>query len=58
MQSYNSPGVLSYGGEYNDYTIQMSLIDEADTKAKLASNLDTWYNVLESNIKKIENELT
>ena len=57
IQSYNSVGVLTYGGEHNAYTIQYSLIDEADTKAKLKSNLDTWYSVLHANIAKIENEL-
>jgi len=56
IQSYNSVGVLTYGGEHTAYTIQYSLVDEADTKAKMKSNLDTWYSVLDANIKKIENE--
>ena len=58
IQSYNSVGVLTYGGEHTAYTIQYSLVDEADTKAKMKSNLDQWDAVLEANIKKIENELS
>ena len=57
IQSYNSVGVLTYGGEHDAYTIQYSLVDEAATKAHLKSNLDTWYSILDSNIAKIENEL-
>lgn len=57
IQSYNSVGVLCYGGEYTAWSIQYSLVDEADTKAKMKSNLDTWYSVLDANIKKIESEL-
>ena len=57
IQSYNSVGVLCYGGEYTAWSIQYSLVDEADTKAKMKSNLDTWYSVLDANIKKIETEL-
>ena len=57
IQSYNSVGILTYGGEHTAYTIQYSLVDEADTKAKMKSNLDTWYSVLDANISKIESEL-
>lgn len=57
IQSYNSVGVLTYGGEHTAYTIQYSLVDESDTKAKLKANLDQWKGVLDTNIKKIENEL-
>ena len=57
IQSYNSVGVLTYGGEYDAYRIQYTLVDEADTKAKLKSNLESWSSVLEANINKIENEL-
>ena len=57
IQSYNSVGVLTYGGEYTAYSIQYSLIDEADTKTKLKSNLDKWYSVLDANIAKIESEM-
>ena len=57
IQSYNSVGVLTYGGEYNAYSIQYSLVDEADTTGKLKANLESWIGVLDANIKKIENEL-
>ena len=57
IQSFNSVGVLTYGGEYSAASIQYSLLDEADTKAKLKSNLESWYGVLDANINKIENEL-
>ena len=57
IQSYNSVGVLTYGGEYTAYSIQYSLVDEADTKAKMKTNLDQWDAVLTANIKKIESEL-
>jgi len=57
IQSFNSVGVLTYGGEYSAASIQYSLLDKADTKAKLKANLESWYGVLDANIKKIENEL-
>ena len=57
IQSFNSVGVLTYGGEYSAASIQYNLIDEADSKAKLKSNLDSWYSVLNANIDKIINEL-
>ena len=57
IQSYNSVGVLTYGGEYTAYTIQYDLVDDADTKAKLKANLQKWEGVLSTNINKIENEL-
>lgn len=57
IQSFNSVGVLTYGGEYDAASIQYSLLDEADTKAKLASNLQSWDAVLQTNIDKIESEL-
>ena len=58
IQSYNSVGVLTYGGEYTAYSIQYSLVDEATDKSKMKSNLDTWISVLDANIKKIETELS
>ena len=58
IQSFNSIGVLTYGGEYTAASIQYNLIDEADSKSKLKSNLDSWYSVLDANISKIENELS
>ena len=57
IQSYNSVGVLTYGGEYDAYSIQYSLLDEADTKAKIKSNLESWVSVIESNINKIVKEM-
>jgi len=57
IQSFNSIGVLTYGGEYTAASIQYNLIDEADSKSKLKSNLDSWYSVLDANITKIVNEL-
>ena len=59
IQSFNSVGVLTYGGEHSAASIQYNLIDEASSgKDTLKSNLDSWYSVLETNINKIENELT
>ena len=58
IQSFNSVGVLTYGGEHSAASIQYNLIDEASSgKDTLKSNLDSWYSVLETNISKIENEL-
>ncbi|MBQ4332152.1 MAG: extracellular solute-binding protein [Clostridia bacterium] len=57
IQSFNSIGVLTYGGEYTAASIQYTLIDEASSKDKLKSNLDSWYSVLDANINKIVNEL-
>jgi len=62
IQSYNSVGVLTYGGEYTDksaaaYEIPYSLVDEADTPAKLKSNLQSWEGTLSKNIEKIEQGL-
>lgn len=57
IQSYNSVGVLTYGGEYSAASVQYQLIDEADSKAKLKSNLDSWYSVFEANINKIVTEM-
>lgn len=56
IQSYNSVGVLTYNGEYDAYTIQFDLVDNADTKAKLNAGIEKWDGILSANIKKIENE--
>ena len=57
IQSYNSVGILTYGGEHTAYTIQYSLIDETKTdKSKMTAQLDSWYATLGANIKKIEAE--
>ena len=37
-------------------SIQYNLLDEADSKAKVKSNIDAWYSVFEANINKILNE--
>ena len=57
IQSYNSVGVISYGGKYNAYTIQYDVIDLATTHAAIKTNLDKWYAELDTNITTIENEL-
>ena len=58
IQSYNSVGVVTYGGKQSAYAIQYSLIDDATTKAQVASNLDSWYVELQININQIEAEMT
>ena len=57
VQSYNSVGVISYGGKYDAWSIQYSVIDEATTKAAIKTNLDKWHAELDANITAIENEL-
>ena len=57
VQSYNSVGVVCYGGKYTAWSIQYSVIDEATTKAAVKTNLDKWYAELDANIETIENEL-
>ena len=57
VQSYNSVGVVCYGGKYTAWSIQYSVIDEATTKAAVKTNLDKWYAELDANITTIENEL-
>lgn len=57
IQSFNSVGVLSYGGNYTAASVQYSLIDQADSKAKLKANLDSWYSVFDANIKSIQSEM-
>ena len=57
VQSYNSVGVVCYGGKYTAWSIQYSVIDQATTKAAVKTNLDKWYAELDANIETIENEL-
>ena len=57
VQSYNSVGVVCYGGKYTAWSIQYSVIDQATTKAAVKTNLDKWYAELDANIQTIENEL-
>ena len=58
VQSYNSVGVLTYGGNYNPWSIQYSVIDEAATKTAIQTNLHDWYDTFEYNISAIESELS
>ena len=57
VQSYNSVGVISYGGKYDAWSIQYSVIDMSTTKAAIKTNLDSWYAEIDANIHTIENEL-
>ena len=57
IQSYNSVGVISYGGKYNAWSIQYSIIDQATTKAQIQTNLHSWHAEIDNNIKTIETEL-
>ncbi len=57
IQSYNSVGVIAYGGKYNPWSIQYSVIDEAATKAAIQTNLHSWHAEIEQNINAIESEL-
>jgi hypothetical protein len=57
VQSFNSVGVITYGGKYTTDPIQYSVIDMATTKAAVKTNLDSWFSEIETNINAIENEL-
>ena len=57
VQSYNSVGVVCYGGKYNAWSIQYDVIDGATTKAQVKTNLDKWYAEIDANIETILNEL-
>ena len=57
IQSYNSAGVLGYGGKYSTTAIQYNVIDEAPTKAQVKTNLVEWEAKLDDQINKIMNEL-
>ena len=46
MQSFNSVGILTYGGAYSADAIQKNIIDESITKSMVNVNLDSWYNPL------------
>ena len=58
IQSFNSIGILSYGGEYNSSSVQHQITGESTSLSMLKSNLDSWYSVVEANIEKIETELS
>ena len=57
IQSFNSVGVVTYGGKHSAATIQYSLIDMATTEAQVAANLDSWYAELDANINQIKTEM-
>ena len=57
VQSYNSVGVVCYGGKYTAWSIQYDVIDGATTKAQVKTNLDKWYAEIDANIETIVNEL-
>ena len=54
IQSFNSVGVITYGGKHSAASVQYSLIDEATTKGQLKSNLESWYAEVQSNIDAIQ----
>ncbi|MBQ4333072.1 MAG: hypothetical protein IJC33_04790 [Clostridia bacterium] len=56
IQSFNSIGVLTYGGEYGMASVQYNLLEEAPTRSQVKSNIDAWYSVFNANINKILNE--
>ena len=57
IQSFNSVGVLAYGGKHSAASIQYSVIDEAATLAAVKTNLESWKSELDTNIEKILTEL-
>ena len=57
VQSFNSVGVITYGGKYSSDPIQYDLIDMAATKAAVKTNLDKWYAEIDLNINAILSEL-
>ena len=57
IQSYNSVGVVCYGGMYTAWSIQYDIIDCSPTKAAVKTNLDSWYAAIDANIHNIMNEL-
>ena len=57
IQSFNSVGVVTYGGKHSAASVQYSLIDEATTKSQVKSNLDGWYAEIQTNIDAINSEM-
>ena len=53
IQSLNSTGTISCGTNYSAWSIQYSLIDEAATREAVATNLESWYDKVETQIRKI-----
>ena len=56
IQSYNSAGVLSYGGKLTSTSIQYYIVHTAATKAQVKTNLVAWEAELDEQISKIMNE--
>ena len=57
IQSFNSVGVVTYGGKHSAAAIQYTLIDGAATKSAVAANLEEWYAELQANIDQIKTEM-
>ena len=55
IESFNSMGILGYGGEYSAANMQPYIM--GDGLAAIKSNLDSWYGVAQGNIEKIETEM-
>lgn len=53
MQSFNSVGILTYGGAYSADAIQKHIIDESFTKSMVNVNLDSWYEPLNEQMDAI-----
>lgn len=53
MQSFNSVGILTYGGAYTADAIQEQLINESLNKAMVYVNLDSWYKPLNAQIDAV-----
>ncbi len=53
MQSFNSVGILTYGGTYSADAIQKHIIDESFTKSMVNVNLDSWYEPLNEQMDAI-----
>ena len=56
IQSFNSMGVIGYGGEYTSASFQAELLS-GESSSTIKSNLDSWYGVAQTNIEKIEKEM-
>ncbi len=57
IQSYNSVGVVTYGGKNTAWTIQYYVIDEATTKTQVQPNLESFYAEIQTNIDQINTEM-
>ena len=57
IQSFNSVGVITYGGKHSAASVQYNLIDEAADKGQVSSNLEAWYTEIQTNIDAINTEM-